>query len=394
VSAESSNLAPVKRRWPKLLTFPLPLIPLFNRGVSRARVVPAKFCERILRRILVAPMILAVLTGCSKSPTDSPQSSLAPAVGPRIITRKIESVFADQSKTIEGDFLLRNETTHDIRFLKVNYPCSCTKAELSRMEVPPGADATLHVVANLGQRKGPQKFISQVIVEGEELPWVCSLETTIYQRVAFEPSELNLGFVKPGQKAHFEVSLEMYTPAGEKFPSADIAVSEGTNVTVTARQEVVENLSGGLSKRLVPVEIDVTPQAELATNRTVVQAKVAGEAETITATLPITWTVAPIYELSPARVFFGDVRGRSEPIEIRVVLRWPVDRSVTIRRITSSSPAVTASVLPNSPAAVHSFRVVLDPKLVKESLDGAIIAVTDDDAQTKVRIPFAAFFKQ
>jgi hypothetical protein len=233
-----------------------------------------------------------------------------------------------------------------------------------------------------------------VVVEGEELPWVCTLETTIYQRAAFEPSELHLGYLKPDQRAYFHASLETYTPPQEKLPSADIAVSQGTNVKATPGQAVVETLPNGVIRRAIPVEIEVTPQAELATNRTTVEAKVVGEAETITATLPITWNVTPIYELGPARVFFGDVTGRSEPIQVRVILRLPDGKVMTIREITSSSPAVKASVLPTGPAAVHTFQIVLDPKQINESLDGAVTAITDDDAQTKVRIPFAAFFKR
>jgi hypothetical protein len=226
------------------------------------------------------------------------------------------------------------------------------------------------------------------------LPWVCTLETTIYQRAAFEPSELHLGFLKPNQAAHFQASLETYTPPQEKLPSADVAVSQGTNVKVTPGQAVVETLPNGVIRRTVPVEIEVTPLAELVTNRTTVEAKVVGEAETITATLPITWSVTPIYDLAPARVFFGDVTGRSEPIPIRVILRWPDGKVVTIRDITSSSPAVKASVQPNGSASVHVFQIELDPRQIKESLDGAVTAIIDDDAQAKVRIPFAAFLKR
>ena len=351
-------------------------------------------CQRFAGQTVVAALILVAAAGCSRTPADAPQSVVASANSPKTFTRKIESVFADQTKTLECDFPLRNETDHDIRFLKVNHTCSCTKAELSRMELSPGDEATLHVVANLGQRKGPQQFNSQVVVEGEELPWVCLLETTIYQRAAFEPGELHLGFLKPNQISHFQALLETYTPPKEKPPSADVAISIGANVKITLGQADEQTLLDGVTRRTVPVEIEVTPQAEMVTNRTTVEAKMVGEAGTITATMPITWSVTPIYDLAPARVFFGDVTDKSEPIQVRVILRLPDGKVVTIRQITSSSPAVKASVLPNGPASVHTFQIVLDPKQINESLDGAVTAITDDDAQTKVRIPFAAFLKR
>jgi hypothetical protein len=134
----------------------MPFFLVMVRGIKRHSVeegAPAMCCVRIAGQTFVAAMILAAAAGCSRTPTESPPAGAASEVRSKTIIRKIESVFADQTKTLECDFSLRNESDHDIRFLRVNHTCSCTKAELSRMELPPGEEATLHVVANLGQRK-------------------------------------------------------------------------------------------------------------------------------------------------------------------------------------------------------------------------------------------------
>jgi hypothetical protein len=261
------------------------------------------------------------------------------------------------------------------------------------MELAPGATAMLHVVVNLHNRSGPQRFISQIVVDGEELPWICALETTIYQKAAFEPREVNIGFLKANEKAHSRVSLETSAGPNTQLPVVTAIAAQASNVTVAMADKTSETLPDGVKRCVVPVEIEVTPNGESATNRTTVEATVDCGGEMVTASLPITWSIVPIYEVGPAHVFFGDVTGQSKPTEARVALRWPDGKLVTIRQLVSTSGAVTASISPSGPANVHTIRLVLDPNGLKESLDGAITGVADDDAKTEIRIPFAAFVK-
>ncbi|MBI3928563.1 MAG: DUF1573 domain-containing protein [Armatimonadetes bacterium] len=142
-------------------------------------------------------------------PALQPPVSVPPAEGPLQVDqadRDLGSLDSGDRKTVV--FRLRNRGNQTVRIERVDKSCGCTRAAVTRTEIPPAGETELQVTYEAARSAGP--FRKTVTVRYNS-PEAAALPVTVSGRVAarlrVDPRLANLGTVRVGESASRSVTL-------------------------------------------------------------------------------------------------------------------------------------------------------------------------------------------
>jgi hypothetical protein len=96
-----------------------------------------------------------------------------------------------------------------------------------------------------------------------------------------------------------------------------------------------------------------------------------------------------LYEVAPARLFYGQVREADGRLEKQARIRRTDGKPLLVRKVSVTDSRVTATARPEADGGA-SLTLVLSAASVKDALWGEVILETDHPHQPVLKIPYAA----
>jgi hypothetical protein len=296
----------------------------------------------------------------------------------------------EDQQHLRHDIPVRNDRGRPVRFTNVRRSCSCAGAELLKKELAPGEETKLRLDISLIGRKGPQRFVCQLVEEsGDE--WTYTVETTLYVRAEFSGSgTTSFGLVDPNAPQSREVEFALYGKKREDLPES-VSFESGTEaVRIASGLPSVETQPDGVVAKKYRLSVELMPPPVPGFAHTPLYARFQerGGAQEIHAS--VTWNVRALYSLSPGQAYFGKVAPTDAPVERRILVRRSDGEPLRINDVKASSPAITCRVDRQSEESFSILVLILEPQSLTGSLAATVTVETEDGRLPTIKIPAAA----
>ena len=306
---------------------------------------------------------------------------VAEATGSTDVVEELPPIFTDEDSRLIHTFTVKNDSSIAERICDI---CSCSKATLDHLEIQPAGVARLRVEAELAGKRGPQLFQSRLQLESGKT-WTYSVRTMILERVSFDPRELNLGLVEPGQT--IARAVELVFPSD---PNRQIAILRPLRTAPDALKvfelgsQTDVALNTNIEKQTVLIQL--LPQRLAGQHCGSVTARYSHNGLEHDAVLRATWHVKSYYELTVSRVFFRKSSQSAEHLVRTVTINRLDGAPLVIRGIRVTNPEVSCNARFNTPATKHDIQVTAKASESSTILADLIIE-TDFQTQPEIDIP-------
>lgn len=267
-----------------------------------------------------------------------------------------------QGQKVIHEFEVRNAGNADLVLQRIAPSCGCTAAAVTSPTIKPGSTEKVRVTFDTSGMYGDKTKTVSILTNARENPELTlKLKGTVTRGLAVTPERVVFGELSRGSspaartqeialKVNEDVSWEIAkVSASSPYLKVAALASQGAEqrYSVTVQPEAPK---GELRERLL-VEFKDTSVAPI--------------------NVPVTATVLGDLNLTPSIVSFGIVSG-SQPIERRIKYECNATTPVSITSITTSDPAVTASMIEMKGGNHGVLAVKLDPTKVSGDLRATI----------------------
>jgi hypothetical protein len=298
--------------------------------------------------------------------------------GPLATLKEIEHDFGRvmQGQKVVHEFTIQNSGDADLVLQRISPSCGCTAAAVSAAAIKPGASEKVRVTFDTAGMYGSKtKTVSILTNAREKAEVILKMKGSVVRGVTATPERILFGEVSQGSSAT------------TRTQEVSIAVTEGMNWEVarvtsgTRFLSIAELPEQGGAKRYAVTLAPDAPKGELR-ERLIVEFKDPSHAAV---NIPVTATVLGDLRVSPSTVSFGIISG-TELIERRVKYENLSTKPVTVTGVTSSHPAVTASLVDVDAGKRGVVVVKLDPRKVTGDLKATVQIATDHPEQQTVAV--------
>lgn len=286
--------------------------------------------------------------------------ALADRSGPKLVLPETSYDFGtiSQGQQVIHDFELRNAGGSDLIIQKVAPSCGCTVSTLSSSTIKPGASEKIHVVFDTAGFLGSKnKIITIVSNSSDSSNLAVRLTGRVVSGVSITPDRVEFG----------EVSSASSLPTRTREFSVELDDSDSPRVSSAkslSKYISVKKIRSEATREVFSVVLDPSaPKGDLR-DRIVIEFE-GGKQASINA--PVTASVLGDLRITPATVSFGLINGTA-PMERRLRFENNSGKRVEIERISSSDPAVSASVIDVDSGRHGVIVVTLDPTRVHGDL--------------------------
>jgi hypothetical protein len=281
-----------------------------------------------------------------------------------------------QGQRVVHEFEVRNIGDADLALQRIAPSCGCTAAAVTSSTIKPGTSEKVRVTFDTSGMFGDKtKTVSILTNARENQELTLKLKGSVARGVTVTPERLVFG----------ELSQGASLPA--RTQEVTLKVNEGVSweverVTTSSRYLTINEMSSvnGARRYSVSVQPDA-PKGELR-ERLLVEFK---DTATAPVNIPVTAIILGDLKLSPSIVSFGIISG-ADPIERRVKYENSSSNPVKITEVTSSHPAVTASMLEMDSGQRGVLAIKVDPKKVKGDLRATVQVKTTHPEQSALTI--------
>lgn len=329
------------------------------------------------------------LLGCGGERAAQTVSAPTP-IGPVVVVRQLPPVFIEETSRLEYDFPVKNETGQVVRFTGIQRSCSCTAAELGVKELAPGQETTLHFDIDLVHRKGPQRFLCQVILESGDT-WAYALETTLYERAKFADNGLTyFSMVDPNTQEVRAAEFQAFAKTVAELPQKIAVEVDSDRVRVERNEAITEVQPDAVCIRRFPLKYHLRTPALPGPGQAAVEVRFERQGVQQQVRTGLSWNVRTLFTISPAQVYFGKVDPASAPVERKVLIRRTDRQPLAIKDIEISCAGVNYRVEQTSDQTKCFLVFRLNQASSTESLFGHALVNTNHPLQPSVKIPLAA----
>lgn len=282
----------------------------------------------------------------------------------------------EQGKSVEYDFVLKNEGDAPLEITRVVPSCGCTATKLSADKIEPGETATVHAVFDTTGFSGNKiKTIRLYTTDLENNTVVLSLKGEIIPEVTVSPKRIIFGNLIYGEDAE------------KNKQEVTVKVREGSGVTLGALEsrskflEVEELSSDKTQKRFT---VGVKPDAGIGELRERIVVFLKGSKRRAV-NIPIFASIQGGLKFKPSALAFGVLGGQNK-LSRTVKLTNRGDDKISIKGLNSRHPAVTGTVKALKEGRSYLITVTVDPKKVKRDLRASLDIYTDSEEQSEVSL--------
>ena len=311
------------------------------------------FCHRVV-------ILMSLVTTILVAPVYAERGPLLKVLEPEFNFGTVS-----EGSKVEHDFGLKNVGDTDLTIQRVSASCGCTAAVASSTTIKPGGVEKVKVSFNTLGFFGPKTKTIYVVSNSIDKPEsVLRLKGIVNRGVEVTPKRLDFGAISPSLGAaplEKEVAVHV-DPAKSREISAVRSYSKYLAVSPIQERNGRTVFSVGLKSSV--------PRGEFR-ERVVIQFK---DSKYPPINVPVVAFVKKDLRLNPSTVSFGIIEGR-EIIERRVIVENRSSENIDITKLTSSHPAVTASVAERKGDAIV-LALQLDPTKTSGDLRGVVDVVT------------------
>lgn len=277
-----------------------------------------------------------------------------------------------QGTKVVHEFEVKNTGNADLVIQRLSPSCGCTATQLASPIIKPGTSEKIRVTFDTSGFMG-DKTKSVVIASNDsnnpEL--VVTIKGQVLSSYTVEPSRVDFGEVSPS------------SPLDARQRQVTFSVAEGsdlkiTKVTSLSKYLVASPVSNQANRATVTIEI--LPTAPLGEFRDRVIFELDG-GRRASVNVPVNASVKGDIQLNPSTVSFGVLDGPT-PIERRIQFENKGPIPVTIQSITTSNPAVSASMVTVQPGSLGVLVVEVDPRRVSGDLKETVEVRTNHPTES------------
>lgn len=281
-----------------------------------------------------------------------------------------------QGVVVSHEFSIKNSGTADLLIHRIAPSCGCTATSIPANVIKPGATEKVKVSFDTSGFFGRKTKTVLVVTNDLDSPEkVFTLSGTITAGYTVEPTKIEFG------------DISSSTPKAARTKEISIKIADGGDLKVTK----VASLSSFL--KISPVETrgeSAVVKVELAQNAPkgefrdrVIFDLDGGRQSSIN--IPVTASVKGDIRLSPTTVSFGVIDG-PKVVERRVQFENKAAAPVTITSITSSDPAVSASLVEVQRGRHEVVVVKVEPAKLRGDLKATLDIKTNHPTEGLVSI--------
>jgi len=281
-----------------------------------------------------------------------------------------------QGHKVMHEFAIQNSGDADLVLQRIAPSCGCTAAAVTSSTIKPGSSENVRVTFDTSGMYGSKtKTVSITTNARENAEVTFKMRGSVVRGITATPERLVFGEVSQGS------SLATRTQ------EVAIAVTEGMDweiarVTSGSKFVSVTPLAdqGGAKRYAVTIQPDA-PKGDMR-ERLIVEFKDPSHAAV---NIPIMAAILGDLRVTPATVSFGMISG-TEPMERRLKYENASSVPVTITGVTSSHPAVTASMLDVDGGKSGVVVVKVDPTKVTGDMKATVQIATDHPEQKTLAV--------
>ena len=310
---------------------------------------------------------LAIVGGCDHpgplaSPVDAVTSAGAaiPETGSWLFIpeeRKDLGTILKHAEDQEASFpvMLENRGPSTLEIGKPETSCACTRATLSRRQIPPGGFSTLTAFVRVGDNLAANS--ARIILSTSD-PVTPRREIVVNWQVdvPLRTDVTSLDLPPLGSGETVERTLPIRLKGLALCPSCRLQARSESQMTTCSLDPIQAELSESHARPLIDdqfrvvsqLRLQVHPQTEENFYRDTTRIElIRGDDHRAGFTLPMTWTVAPVVQAAPDRVFLGTTKP-GEAFARRVILH---SRSGDSFRLTAIDPCDRVEI--SEPLAIN-----------------------------------------
>lgn len=329
------------------------------------------------------------------------------------------------AKSIEHDFILRNDTTVPITIERLQPTCGCTSVLLGEgVDLPktlaPGEQAKVHVSVDITRFHGPiHKAVQVYGADGGPTLATLQINADITDPVAFSVTQIDFGHIPYGTSRTVPLAIVMSPHLVAKGITPKLT-SSNPDVQVTPIANKAAGAQGTMAQRQQFYNVTVTAKAPLGPltgmialaplpNTPAPAAPLTGPSDAGSgwqmASVPLTGEIEGKITATPHMVFFGTAKDAKQ----QVVLSSATPQVLKNLKVTPSSPWVVARLVPagtakpttaavttdistngvKTSAATAVLELSLSPRTPLGSLNTQVIITTTDGE--RLNLPVAAY---
>ncbi|RMG44748.1 MAG: DUF1573 domain-containing protein [Candidatus Dadabacteria bacterium] len=272
-----------------------------------------------------------------------------------------------QGTVVSHDFLIKNKGNAPLVIQRIVPACGCTASTLEKNRVAPGEETVVHVEFDTSGFSGEKyKTVRLYSNDFDQPSALLALKGVVEPDVIVEPRRVYFGEVVKG-----------VTPADlSRIVVVKVRKGSGAKITsVSTFSDVlnVEELFSSPSEKRLKISLSDTVRLGELRDRVIVGIK-GSRINSIN--IPVFASVKGPIRLRPATVSFGILDGK-EKISRQVKLENRGKNLITVKKIVSSNPAVTANFSEIKKGRLYVINISVDPAAVKEDLRASLNILTD-----------------
>ena len=267
-----------------------------------------------------------------------------------------------QGTKVVHEFEVKNKGSADLVIQRLSPSCGCTATQVASPIIKPGGSEKVRVTFDTSGFMGDKTKSVLIASNDTNTPEVIvTLKGQVLSSYTVEPARVDFGEIFPS------------SPLSDRQREVSFSVAEGSDLKITK----VTSLSPHLVTTPVvaqgnraTVTIQIAPTAPLGEFRDRVIFELDG-GRRASVNVPVNASVKGDLRVTPSTISFGVVDGQTS-LERRVQFENKGRDAVTIQSITSSDPAVSASMVEVQPGRLGVLVVKVDPRRVSGDLKATV----------------------
>jgi len=277
-----------------------------------------------------------------------------------------------QGAKVVHDFEIKNVGKADLMVQRVAPSCGCTATQLANPLIKPGSTEKVRVTFDTSGFIGDKTKTVLIASNDTEHPeMVVTLKGRVITGYSVEPSRVDFGEISPSSSLASRQKEIVFTVA----EGADISI---TKITSLSQYVVASPVVTQGSKAIVKVEILPTAPKGDFRDRVVFELDGGRRAAV---NVPVNALIKGDLQLNPGTVSFGVVNG-NQPLERRVQFENKGLKAVSIESITTSNPALSASMIQVQPGRQGVLVVKVDPRQVSSDIKATVDVKTNHPSES------------
>jgi hypothetical protein len=281
-----------------------------------------------------------------------------------------------QGTKVVHEFDVKNTGNADLIIQRLSPSCGCTATQLASPIIKPGSSEKVRVTFDTSGFMGDKT--KSVLIASNDLntpELIVTIKGQVLSSYTVEPARVDFGEIFPSASQ------------AARQKQVSFSVAEGSELTiskVTSLSPFIVASPVSTQANRATVTLEVLPTAPLGEFRDRVIFELDG-GRRASVNVPVNASIKGDLRLVPGTISFGVIEGQT-PLERRVQFENKGRDPVAIQSITSTNPAVSASMVNVQPGRLGVLVVKVDPRRVSGDLKETVEVKTDHPTEAALTL--------